>query len=35
MKLAIRRAPLLREKLVLNSTLPNFEVAKRVGEDRK
>jgi hypothetical protein len=35
MKLAIRRAPLLREKLVLNSTLPNFEVAKRVGEDGK
>jgi hypothetical protein len=35
MKLAIRRAPLFREKLSLNSTLPNFEVAKRVDKDRK
>jgi hypothetical protein len=35
MKLAIRRAPLFREKLVLNPTLPNVEVAKMVGEDRK
>jgi hypothetical protein len=35
MKLATRRAPLLREKLSLNSTLPNIEVAKKVGKDRK
>jgi hypothetical protein len=35
MKHATRRAPLLREKLGLNLTLPNFVVAKRVGKDRK
>jgi hypothetical protein len=35
MKLATRRAPLLREKLALNSTLTNFEVAKEVGKDGK
>jgi hypothetical protein len=35
MKLVTRRAPLLREKLSLNSTLPNFVVAKKVGKDRK
>jgi hypothetical protein len=35
MKFPTRRAPLLREKLGLNYTLPNFEVAKKVGKDRK
>jgi hypothetical protein len=35
MKLATRRAPLFQEKLSLNSTLPNFEVAKKVSKDRK
>jgi hypothetical protein len=32
MKLAIRRAPLLLRE---NSAFPNFEVAKKVGKDRK
>jgi hypothetical protein len=35
MKLATIRAPLLQGKLDLNSTLPNFEVARKVGKDRK
>jgi hypothetical protein len=35
MKLATRREPLLREKLNLNSTLPNFEIAKKGSKDRK
>jgi hypothetical protein len=35
MKLATRREPLLREKLGRNPILPIFEVAKKVGNDRK
>jgi hypothetical protein len=35
MKLPTRREPLPWEKLGLNSTLPNFEVAKKIGKDRK
>jgi hypothetical protein len=35
MKLATRRAPILREKLSLNLPLPNFVVAKKVIKDRK
>jgi hypothetical protein len=35
MKLATRREPFLREKLSRNPILPIFEVAKKVGSDRK
>jgi hypothetical protein len=35
MKLATRREPLLQEKLGRNPILPIFEVARKVGKDRK